>query len=163
VTGFDYALFAMIGTSVVLGVMRGLIKELLSLVAFGLAFLAAIWWGPVVSSFGPMLWVSNEYIRHGIAYAALFVLTLLAVGLVNMALAAMIRTTGLTPADRGLGAAFGLLRGVLLILVIVTLAGYTPLPQEPWWKNAMFSKQIVGVVQQIKARVPAPVHEWLPY
>ena len=146
-----------------LGVWRGLIKELMSLVAFGLAFLAAIWWGPDLSSFGILNWVKHDYLKLGIAYASLFIATLLAVGILNMALAAMIKSTGLSPADRGLGGLFGLLRGVLLLLVLVTIAGYTPLIQEPWWKNAMFSKQMVGVIQQLKQRMPEPIDQWLPY
>lgn len=146
-----------------LGVWRGLIKELMSLVAFGLAFLAAIWWGPDLSSFGILNWVKHDYLKLGIAYASLFIATLLAVGILNMTLAAMIKSTGLSPADRGLGGLFGLLRGVLLLLVLVTIAGYTPLIQEPWWKNAMFSKQMVGVIQQLKQRMPEPIDQWLPY
>ena len=162
-TGFDFALLGILGASTLLGVFRGLIKELLSLVAFGLAFLAAVWWGPSLAGLTILNWVSHEYLRLGISYASLFVLTLLAVGLLNMAMAAMIKSTGLSPADRGLGALFGLVRGVLLILVLVILAGYTPLPNEPWWQQAMFSDQIVGVIQELKARVPSPVDQWLPY
>lgn len=162
-TGFDFALLGILGASTLLGVIRGLIKELLSLVAFGLAFLAAVWWGPSLAGFSMLNWVSHEYLRLGISYAALFVVTLLAVGLVNMAMAAMIRGTGLSPADRGLGAMFGFLRGVLLVLVLVVIAGYTPLPQESWWQQAMFSDQVVGVIQTLKARVPSPVDQWLPY
>jgi membrane protein required for colicin V production len=163
VTAFDFILLGIIGTSMLLGVWRGLIKELMSLVAFGLAFLAAIWWGPDLSSFGILNWVKHDYLKLGIAYASLFIATLLAVGILNMALAAMIKSTGLSPADRGLGGLFGLLRGVLLLLVLVTIAGYTPLIQEPWWKNAMFSKQMVGVIQQLKQRKPEPIDQWLPY
>ena len=162
-TGFDFALLGILGASTLLGAFRGLIKELLSLVAFGLAFLAAVWWGPSLAGMTILNWVSHEYLRLGISYAALFVMTLLAVGLVNMAMAAMIKSTGLSPADRGLGSLFGLVRGVLLVLVLVTLAGYTPLPEEPWWQQAMFSEQVVGVIQELKARVPPPVDQWLPY
>ncbi len=162
-TGFDFALLGILGGSTLLGVIRGLIKELLSLVAFGLAFLAAIWWGPSLAGISLLNWASNEYLRLGISYAALFVLTLLAVGLLNMALSAMIKSTGLSPADRGLGAMFGLIRGVLLVLVLVVIAGYTPLPEEVWWKQAMFSEQVVGVIQQLKARLPTPMDQWLPY
>ncbi len=162
-TAFDFAFLGILGASTLLGVIRGLIKELLSLVAFGLAFVAAIWWGPSLAGVNLLNWVSHEYLKLGIAYAALFVSTLLAVGLINMAMAAMIKTTGLSPADRGLGALFGLLRGILLVLVLVVIAGYTPLPDEPWFKQAMFADQIVGVVQQLKAKVPAPLDQWLPY
>lgn len=162
-TGFDFALFGILGASTLLGLWRGFIKEILSLVAFGLAFLAAIWWGPSLDEVSYMLWISHEYLRLGIAYAAIFVVTLLAVGMLNMALAAMIKSTGLTPADRGLGGLFGLVRGALLTLVLVVIAGYTVLPEQPWWKQAMFSKQVVGVVQQIKSRLPSPMGQWLPY
>lgn len=162
-TAFDFALLGVLGVSTVLGMWRGLIKELLSLVAFGLAFLAAVWWGPRVAGVSYLNWVQHDYLRLGIAYAALFVATLLCVGLANVALSAMIKSTGLSPADRGLGGLFGLVRGALLVLVVVVIAGYTPLPQEAWWKQAMFSQQMVGVVQELKRRVPAPVDGWLPY
>jgi len=163
VTAFDFILLGILSASMLLGIWRGLIKELLSLVAFGLAFLAAIWWGPDLSTLGLLTWVKHDYLKLGIAYATLFIMTLLAVGLLNMALAAMIKSTGLSPADRGLGAIFGLLRGILLLLVLVTIAGYTPLIQEAWWKQAMFSEQVVSVIQQLKHRLPEPIDQWLPY
>jgi membrane protein required for colicin V production len=62
-----------------------------------------------------------------------------------------------------LGGLFGLVRGALFVLILVTLAGYTPLPNETWWKNAMFSGQVVATVQQIKLRLPEPIAGWLPY
>ena len=162
-TGFDYGLLAILGVSCFLGVRRGLIKELLSLVSYGLAGLASVWWGPVVASNPLLHWVGNEYLKLGIAYVALFILVLLMVGLLNMGLASMLRGTGLTPADRGLGAFYGLLRGLLGVLIIVVVLGYTPVPGEAWWKNAMFAPAAVSAVQQIKARVPEPVAGWLPY
>ena len=161
-TGFDFVLLAILVASVVLGLIRGLVKEVLSLAAYGLAFLAAIWWGPVVNDrLEP--WISQPFLRMGAAYVGVFVVVLLTIGLFNMTLTAMIRATGLTPADHGLGAVFGLLRGVLFVLLLVIVAGYTPLPHEPWWKNAMFSGRVVAAIQQIKLRVPPPVDQWLPY
>jgi len=162
VTAFDFILLGTLGISSLLGMIRGLLKEVLSLVAYGLAFLCAIWWGPSVDAL-LSAWLKHDYARMGASYVGLFVLVLLAVGLFNVTLAALIRSTGLTPADHGLGALFGLLRGCLLILVMVVIAGYTPLPAETWWKDAMFSKQVVGLVQQLKHRLPLPVDEWLPY
>ncbi len=161
-TGFDFVLLAILAISVVLGLLRGLLKEVLSLVAYASAFLAAIWWGPVVSEWLTQ-WISQPFVSMALAYLGVFIAVLLSIGVINMTLAALLNKTGLTPADHGLGAMFGLLRGVLFVLVLVILAGYTPLPEEPWWKNSMFSKQVVGVVQQIKLRLPPPTNEWLPY
>jgi membrane protein required for colicin V production len=162
VTGFDFVLLAILAISVVLGLLRGLLKEVLSLVAYASAFLAAIWWGPTVSEWLTQ-WISQPFVSMALAYLGVFIVVLLAIGVINMTLAALLSKTGLTPADHGLGAMFGLLRGVLFVLVLVILAGFTPLPEEPWWKNAMFSKQVVSVVQQIKLRLPPPIDEWLPY
>lgn len=161
-TGFDFVLLAILAISIVLGLLRGLLKEVLSLVAYASAFLAAIWWGPTVSEWLTQ-WISQPFVSMTLAYLGVFIVVLLSIGVINMTLAALLNKTGLTPADHGLGAMFGLVRGVLFVLVLVVLAGYTPLPEEPWWKNAMFSKQVVGVVQQIKLRLPPPVNEWLPY
>ncbi|MDO9025595.1 CvpA family protein [Zwartia sp.] len=161
-TGFDFVLLAILAVSVVLGLLRGLLKEVLSLVAYASAFLAAIWWGPVVSEwFGQ--WITQPFVSMALAYLSVFIAVLLSIGFINMTLAALLSKTGLTPADHGLGGMFGLVRGVLFVLVLVTLAGYTPLPEEPWWKNAMFSKQVVSVIQQIKLKLPPPVNDWLPY
>ena len=161
-TGFDFVLLAILAISIVLGLLRGLLKEVLSLVAYASAFLAAIWWGPTVSEWFAQ-WITQPFVNMALAYLGVFIAVLLSIGMINMTLATLLSKTGLTPADHGLGAMFGLVRGVLFVLVLVTLAGYTPLPNEPWWKDAMFSKQVVGVVQQIKLRLPPPANEWLPY
>lgn len=161
-TGFDFVLIAILAISVVLGLLRGLLKEVLSLVAYASAFLAAIWWGPVVSDW-LSLWITQPFVSMALAYISVFIAVLLSIGFINMTLAALLSQTGLAPADHGLGGMFGLVRGVLFVLILVTLAGYTPLPEEPWWKNAMFSKQVVSVIQQIKLKLPSPVNDWLPY
>ncbi len=161
-TGFDFVLIAILAISVVLGLFRGLLKEVLSLVAYASAFLAAIWWGPVVSDW-LSLWITQAFVSMALAYLSVFIAILLSIGFINMTLAALLSQTGLAPADHGLGGMFGLVRGVLFVLILVTLAGYTPLPEEPWWKNAMFSKQVVSVIQQIKLKLPSPVNDWLPY
>ena len=161
-TGFDFVALAILGVSCVLGLIRGLLKEVLSLIAYGLAFVAAIWWGPVVHGW-LAAWIETPLLRMGIAYAAVFIVVLLSVGLVNMTLAALIKSTGLSPADHGLGAVFGMARGLLFILILVVLAGYTPMPAEPWWRDAMFSPLAVQAVVHIKDALPPEVATWLPY
>ena len=74
-TGFDVVLLAILATSALLGLIRGLLKEVLSLVAYALAFLAAIWWGPTVDA-GLAKWISNEFVRLGVAYVAVFFVVL---------------------------------------------------------------------------------------
>lgn len=161
-TGFDYLVLAIIGISAVLGFMRGLIKEVLSLVAYVAAFIAALWWGPVVSLWlGP--WVSNDLLRVVLAYGCVFILVLLLVGLVNVTLTTLIDRTGLSPADSGMGALFGVIRGLFFVLVLVGLAGHTPLVNEIWWKESYLAPLAVQIIQQIKPSLPPAFSSWLPY
>jgi len=162
VTGFDFIVLAILAISALLGLLRGLIKEVLSLTAYLSAFVAAIWWGPTVYLWLEQL-IANSLLRIGVAYAAVFIIVLLAMGLVNVTLAAIIRATGLTPADHGLGAMFGLVRGLLIVFVLVALAGYTPLPHEPWWRSALLAPAATQAVRHVKAWLPSSLAVWLPY
>lgn len=161
-TSFDYLVLAILGVSAFLGLLRGLIKEVLSLIAYVVAFLAAIWWGPIVSVW-LNAWVDNALLRTAVAYGVVFIVVLLLVGLVNVTLGTLVKRTGLTPADHGLGALFGLMRGALIVVVLVALAGYTELPREPWWQQARLSGTVVQGVQKIKQLLPPSLASWLPY
>lgn len=161
-TSFDYIVLAIVGVSALLGLLRGFVKELLSLVAYAAAFVAAIWWGPRVSTW-LTAFIQNDLLRTAAAYAAVFIVVLLLVGLVNVTLGALISKTGLTPADHGMGAIFGALRGLLIVLVLVALAGYTELPQEPWWRDARLSGAAEQGIQKIKQMLPPSLASWLPY
>lgn len=161
-TSFDYLVLAILLISALLGLMRGLVKEVLSLCAYLAAFLGAIWWGPKVSNW-LSIYIENPLLRTGVSYVVVFLVVLLLVGLLNMTLATLIDKTGLTPADHGLGALFGFMRGLLLVLVLVMLAGYTELPAEPWWTEARLSGAMVHAVQQLKQWLPPSVASWLPY
>ncbi len=161
-TGFDFVVLAVLAASAVLGLVRGLLRELLSLIAYAAAFAAAIWWGPVVYEWLTR-WIDAALLRMAVAYAAVFLTVLLGIGLVNMAVGALVRSTGLSPADHGLGALFGLARGLLIVLVLVALAGYTPLPQQDWWQQAMFSGTAVRALQAIKLQLAPDLAALLPY
>lgn len=161
-TSFDYIVLAIVGASALLGLLRGFVKELLSLVAYAAAFIAAIWWGPRASGWLDAF-IENDLLRTAAAYAAVFIVILLLVGLLNVTLGTLIDKTGLTPADHGMGAIFGFVRGMLIVLVLVALAGYTELPQEPWWRDARLSGAAEQGIQQIKQMLPPSLASWLPY
>lgn len=161
-TGFDFVILAILGVSGVLGLVRGLLREVLSLVGYAVAFVAAVWWGPTVTGWlTPYL--DNSLLRMAAAYAAVFIVVLLGVGIVNLLVSKLIQSTGLSPADHGLGALFGLARGTLIILILVTLAGYTPMPQQIWWRNAMFSGAIVSALIKVKTMLPENLGTLIPY
>lgn len=159
---FDYLILAIVGFSGILGLFRGLIKELMSLVAYLVAAAAAVWWGPQASTWIET-WLTNPLIRSAVAYLLVFIMALLGVGLINMALSALIERTGLSTADHGFGMLFGVLRGIVLVLVLVTAAGYTQMPTEPWWHESSFVKTAIQLIMRIKLYLPPDIAAWLPY
>ncbi len=161
-TGFDFMALAVILASGAAGMWRGLVREVLSLLAFVAAGIAAVLWGPVVhAALQPLL--ENSLLRMAIGYAGVFILVLIGIGVINLALGTLIQGTGLAPADRGLGAVFGLVRGILIVFVLVVGAGYTPMPAEPWWQKAWLSPPFERAAIALKAHLPDNVAQWVPY
>jgi len=162
VTEFDYVALGIVALSGLLGLLRGFLKEFFSLIAYVAAFIGAVWWGPQVYPWF-QAFIDNSLLSMGIGYGLTFIGVLLVVGLLNLTLGTLIEKTGLGPADRGLGILFGLARGVLIVLVLVVIAGYTPFPQEQWWVNARFSEPSVNLIKQIALLLPENVGSYLPY
>ncbi|WP_028358057.1 CvpA family protein [Brackiella oedipodis] len=161
-TIFDFIVLGIIAASGLLGLFRGFFKEVISLVAFILSFMGALRWGPwLMPSLGQ--WLTHPLVNMAVSYVVVFFVVLLVIGLVNRLLATFLKATGLTPADKGLGFFFGIMRGVIIVLILVMIAGFTHLPQEPWWQTAQFSPMAVDAVQFIKAQLPAPLASYLPY
>ena len=160
-TWFDYAVFAVLGFSLVIGVLRGLTRELISLAGWVAAFvLATLFSGEAArwmpESLGPLL-------AGLLAFLAVFVGVLLVTFFIGLILSMLLRAAGLGVADRMLGALFGLLRGVVIVLVAVMLAGLTPLPREASWKQAVLSGPIETAVLALKPFLPEGVAERLRY
>src|SRR5690625_7813948 len=95
--------------------MRGIIKEVLSLIAFIAAFLAALNWGPAVAAYVHPPFSFHPLLLSALSYALVFVLTLLIVALLNVFLTTTIEKTDLTPAAQALGTSVGLSRGAVIV------------------------------------------------
>ncbi len=161
-TIFDYAVLGVLAVSMLLSVMRGAVRELLSLAGWVVAFMAA---KSLAANFAPLLPASieDESLRMSVAFVAIFLAALLAMGLVAMLASAMIKTVGLGLVDRLLGSLFGLVRGLLIVLLVVLSAGLTTLPQEPFWQKALLSKPLETAVQVMMPWLPQDLSERIHY
>jgi len=161
-TIFDYAVLGVLAVSILLSVMRGAVRELLSLAGWVVAFMAA---KSMAASFAPLLPASIEdaSIRMSVAFIAIFLATLLAMGLVAILASAMIKTVGLGFVDRFLGSLFGLVRGLLVVLLMVLVAGLTTLPREPFWQKALLSKPLETAVTMMMPWLPQDLSAHIHY
>lgn len=116
--------------------MRGLVKEILSLVSWVVALVVANLYGEALAELLPNM-IPGRATRLIVAFVALFIAVKLLMMLLTVAVDSIIKAGGLSVADRGLGGLFGLARGVVIVLVTVLLCGMTAIPQQAFWKNAL--------------------------
>ena len=152
-TLFDYAVLAIVGFSVLLGVIRGFVREVIALASWVIAFVVASVYGGAVA---PLLaqQIPDENWRVLAAVAAVFVVVLVVVNMVALMASKLIKSAGLGVEDRLLGSVFGLARGVLVALALVLGAGLTVLPRQPVWKDAMLAAPLEKLAVFVK--------QWLP-
>lgn len=132
----DAVIFAVIFISALISLMRGFVKEALSLVTWLLAGIVAwLFGGDLAGYLAP--YIETPSLRVIAGCALLFLGTLMVGGLVNVLLAQLVRATGLTGTDRFLGMFFGAARGVLLVVVAVGLLSLSPVVQDPWWRDSV--------------------------
>ena len=130
----DWTIIAIIGVSCVISLLRGFIKEMLSLASWVAASFVAIAFHERLATIFSK-WISTPSIRTVLAFAALFVLTLLIGALINWLLHQFVIGAGLGTIDRTLGMAFGAARGLLIVLALVMLLPMA-LPEmklDGWW------------------------------
>lgn len=161
-TGFDYAVIAIILLSAGLGGWRGLVYEVLSLVGWAAAFLVSRTFAADALSYMPA-GLGNETVRMTAAYIALFVVTLIAGGLAAWLLSKVVKWVGLGWLDTMFGVMFGVLRGALVVLLLVLLAGLTSLPQQPFWRDAWSSGTLEKIALAGKESLPQGVGQQLHY
>jgi len=129
----DWAILIVIGLSAGISLLRGFVREALSLAGWILAFFVA---KGFYQEFSVLLKssIDTPSLRYAVSWAALFVLTLTISGLINYILSQLIEKAGLSGTDRIMGMAFGALRGVLLVSVaVLLLREFTPVEQDKWW------------------------------
>jgi membrane protein required for colicin V production len=152
----DYAIIGVLGLSVVIGLWRGLVAEVLALVVWAAAFWVAWVFGPAVAShFGTIITLPSARIIAG--YGLCFVAVLVLGALLRFVVARLVAGTGLSGTDRLLGMIFGFVRGVLLVTLLVFLIGFTAFTRDPWWQQSVLLPHFQHVATWLEQRVPAEV------
>ena len=161
-TIFDYLLLFVLASSVVISMLRGLVKEILSLLGWIVAFIVANTFGAQLAPMLPSA-IPGDAGRLMVAYVALFIGVRILMGLASMAIGAVVAATGLTLADRGLGGLFGLARGIVIVLAAVILCGMTSIPQQDFWKDALLSPMAETGARTVKPFLPAALAQHVRY
>ena len=153
-TIFDYLVVFVLCASVLISTMRGLVKEILSLLGWVVAFVLANAYGAQLAPLLPSV-IPGESVRLMVAFVALFIGARILMGLLTVAVDALIKASGLSLVDRGLGGLFGLARGMVIVLFGVILCGMTSVPQQHFWTHALLSPLAETGARTVKPFLPA--------
>jgi len=158
----DCVVIGVFAVSTILGAWRGLVREVLSILGWVIAFLAAnLLAGPL----GPEMpqAIPSPEMRVAAAFAVVFIAALMVTSLAGLLLAKLVRSVGLGGTDRALGAAFGVARGSLIVLAAAVLAGLTSAPRQAWWRESTSGPLLVQAAGMMRPLLPQTLTERLRY
>jgi membrane protein required for colicin V production len=158
--GLDYAVIGILLLSMLLGLWRGLLYEVLSLLGWPIAIVLS---KLSVGSIAPLLPIEQEEMRIATAYALVFIAALIAWGILARLIARLLKAIGSDWTDRAMGGLFGIVRGGLVVLVLVWLAGLTRIPEKAFWSGSLTGKTLEDVALLTKAWLPDNIAQRIHY
>lgn len=156
----DYAILGIIAISILVGAIRGFVKEAFSLAVWAAAFLVAFQYS------GALAMQLENHIelpsaRTSLAFAGLFLAVLLVGGLITFLVGKLVEKTGLSGTDRLLGGVFGGVRGLALVIALIVVAGLTPVPQDPWFQQSRTIQSLMPLAEWSAQYLPDYILEHL--
>jgi membrane protein required for colicin V production len=149
----DVGLLGVLALSVVMGLWRGLVFEVLSLLSWVVAWVLAQAYGAEVAA-RLNLGTPGQPQAIALGFVLVFFATLIGCGLLARLARLLISATPLSVIDRLLGAGFGLVRGLLLLLVLTTALSLTPVTKSPEWRASVGATWLVVAVQHLRPLMP---------
>lgn len=149
----DFSIIGIIGISVLISLMRGFVREAISLLTWIIAFVVAFkFCGALANLFASF--IQTPFLRLILSFALLFIIVLVLGALINFLMGELITHSGLGGADRFLGMLFGFLRGVLLAGVLILLVSITTLVNETYWQKSVLIPYFQVLVSWMRAFLP---------
>ena len=161
ISAVDWILLAVLGLSLLLGMWRGIVQEVLSLAGWVAAFYVSQMYAPLAAAWLPMEG-SSQMLRYAAGFVAVFVAVLVATVLVSWVVKKLVSAVGLGPLDRLLGSLFGLMRGVVILLAVTVFVGMTPMRETDGWKQAQGAQWLQQFLHVLKPVLPADFGKYLP-
>jgi membrane protein required for colicin V production len=152
----DYIVIGIVLLSLLFGLWRGVVGEVIALVAWAVAFVAALEYG-TQTGLSLFAGIADPALRTLAGCTLVFVGVLVAMSLIRLAVRQMVKALGLSLSDRLLGMVFGAVRGVLLAMVLVAAGGMTSAPQQAWWKESTLVPPLQIAVLAAKPLLPDEV------
>ena len=154
----DFLIVGVIALSALISLIRGFVKESISLLSWIAAGIVAFrYFSAMAELLEPYL--ADPTIRSMAAFAVLFISTLIIGAIINFIMSQLVSKTGLSGTDKALGVVFGGARGVLIVTMVVLLASLTPMPEAQWWQDSAMVGFFQQLAEWVKGIIPADAVE----
>lgn len=152
----DAAILVVIGLFILVGALRGFIAEVLSFLTWSISFLVA-WFlsGDFTGWFAGH--VKDANLRSVLVFFIVFFVTFLLMAIVAHFVRKVWLKTSSQAADRILGGLVGFVKGAAVVVVMVLLAGLTPLPRYSTWHTSILVPYFQGAATYVSHWLPADV------
>lgn len=150
----DYVIAVLLGLQALRGLFRGLLKELFALASWMVAVVIGLQYNAEVA-FLLQHSIANPITRILSAFAILVVITLLFAALINFLLSELIYKSGLGLLNRLFGFCIGFVKGSLMVLVLMFFAGFSAIPEDPWWKQSLLIPPFQSLAVWLKEYIPS--------
>lgn len=157
----DWIFGVVLLASILLGAWRGLVFEVLSLISWVAAFGLAQWLALDAAHYLPLTG-SSDMVRYAAGFVLVFVVAVMLGSLVAVVVKKLMSAVGLRPVDRVLGAVFGSIRGVLLLLLATVVVGMTPMKSSAAWQESAGAAAASEVLKGLKPVLPSDLEKFLP-
>jgi membrane protein required for colicin V production len=154
----DYSIIGIIFLSAIISLVRGFIREALSLATWTVAAWIAIrFYSPLADQLVNV--IKTPSFRIGAAFAIIFIIVLILGGMVSAVFSRLVNHTGLSGTDRLVGLIFGVARGILLIAVLLLMGTMTGLIKAPWWQASQLIPHFQNIVLWLQGFIPEQLHQ----
>ena len=140
-------------TSIIIGFVRGFVKESISIATLVIAIWAALYFGPVVGGVSQS-WLSGEELQTWFGRILVFAIILSIGGLLGWGISKLVRLSVLSSVDRLLGSLFGALRAILLVALFVIGGQFSGFNNDDWWSQSRLLPYFEVVADWVKVMAP---------
>lgn len=148
----DLLIAGVVFLSILIGILRGFVKELISLVTWVVAILmAALYASPLAEH---ITFTKIALVKNLTSFLLIFIGIVFVGAIINYIIGGLVRKTPFSVPDRILGSLFGVLRGAFFVTILILIAGLTPFPEEDWWHESYAIGKFEVLAIWIKDQLP---------
>jgi membrane protein required for colicin V production len=157
----DWIAIVLLVVSMLLGLVRGLVFEVISLAGWVVAFVSAQWLAEDLGRWLPFGDPAATW-RYAAGFVLVFVGVAFAIGLVAALTRKLVAAIGLRPVDRMLGGVFGVARGAVVMLAVAVVVHLLALSGSAWWHESRSAYVLDAALQGLKPALPDKLASYLP-